>query len=49
MSPAIADVKTALTEELTDLHLPTVRRRDEDTARLAERENSATNAIYGSW
>ena len=38
MSTSIADVKTALTEGLTDLHLPTVRRCYEDSARLAERE-----------
>jgi DNA replication protein DnaC len=35
---SIADVKTALTEGLTDLHLPTVRRCYEESARLAERE-----------
>ena len=38
MNPATADVKTALTEALTDLHLPTVRRCYEEAARLAERE-----------
>jgi len=38
MTAAIADVKTALTEGLTDLHLPTVRRCYEESARLAERE-----------
>jgi DNA replication protein DnaC len=38
MSTAVADVKTALTEGLTELHLPTVRRCYEDAARLAERE-----------
>jgi len=38
MSTAVADVKTALTEGLTELHLPTVRRCYEDSARLAERE-----------
>ena len=38
MSTAIVDVKTALTEGLTELHLPTVRRCYEDAARLAERE-----------
>jgi len=38
MSTAVADVKTALTEGLTDLRLPTVRRCYEDAARLAERE-----------
>src|SRR5579875_3143966 len=35
---SIADVKTALTEGLTDLPLPTVRRCYEESARLAERE-----------
>jgi IstB-like ATP binding protein len=35
---SIADVKTALTEGLTDLHLPTVRSCYEESARLAERE-----------
>jgi DNA replication protein DnaC len=38
MNTAVADVKTALTEGLTELHLPTVRRCYEDSARLAERE-----------
>jgi hypothetical protein len=38
MNTAIVDVKTALTEGLIDLHLPTVRRCYEDAARLAERE-----------
>jgi DNA replication protein DnaC len=38
MSQAVADVKSALTEGLTELHLPTVRRCYEDSARLAERE-----------
>jgi hypothetical protein len=34
----IVDVKAALTEGLTELHLPTVRRIYEEAARLAERE-----------
>jgi DNA replication protein DnaC len=32
------DVKVALTESLTELHLPTVKRVYEEAARLAERE-----------
>ena len=32
------DVKAALTEGLTELHLPTVRQFYEEAARLAERE-----------
>jgi hypothetical protein len=46
MSTAVADVKTALTEGLTDLHLPTVRRCYEDAARLAERETLRYEATY---
>jgi hypothetical protein len=34
----IVDVKAALIEGLTELHLPTVRRIYEEAARLAERE-----------
>ena len=38
MTPVVADVKSALTAGLTTLHLPTVRRCYEESARLAERE-----------
>ena len=38
MTPAIADVKSALTTGLTELHLPTMKRSYEEAARLAERE-----------
>src|SRR4051794_1605332 len=38
MMTDIVDVKAALTESLTELHLPTVRRIYEEAARLAERE-----------
>jgi hypothetical protein len=38
MTGDIVDVKAALTESLTELHLPTVRRIYEEAARLAERE-----------
>ena len=38
MTPAVADVKAALTTGLTELHLPTVRHCYEEAARLAERE-----------
>jgi hypothetical protein len=38
MTTDIVDVKAALTESLTELHLPTVRRTYEEAARLAERE-----------
>ena len=38
MTTPITDVKAALTEGLTELHLPTVRHCYEETARLAERE-----------
>jgi DNA replication protein DnaC len=38
MTNDIVDVKAALTESLTELHLPTVRRTYEEAARLAERE-----------
>jgi hypothetical protein len=38
MMTDIVDVKAALTESLTELHLPTVRRTYEEAARLAERE-----------
>jgi hypothetical protein len=38
MTAAVADVKSALTDGLTELHLPTMRRSYEDAARLAERE-----------
>jgi DNA replication protein DnaC len=34
----IVDVKAALTANLTELHLPTVKRIYEEAARLAERE-----------
>jgi len=38
MSADIVDVKAALTGRLTELHLPTVKRTYEESARLAERE-----------
>ena len=38
MTTDIVDVKAALTQSLTELHLPTVRRTYEEAARLAERE-----------
>src|SRR5947209_17654120 len=38
MTTDLVDVKAALTEGLTELHLPTVKRRYEEAARLAERE-----------
>lgn len=38
MTTAVTDVKSALTDSLTVLHLPTIRRSYEDAARLAERE-----------
>jgi DNA replication protein DnaC len=38
MTAAVTDVKSALTDGLTMLHLPTIRRSYEDAARLAERE-----------
>jgi DNA replication protein DnaC len=38
MTSAVADVKSALTDGLTTLHLPTMRRSYEDAARLAQRE-----------
>ena len=38
MTGDIVDVKAALTESLTELHLPTVRRIYEKAARPAERE-----------
>ena len=38
MTTTVADVKSDLTEGLTELHLPTVRRCYEESARLAERE-----------
>ena len=38
MTSAVVDVKSALTAGLTTLHLPTVRRCYEESARLAERE-----------
>src|SRR3954467_3779249 len=38
MTGDIVDIKAALTESLTELHLPTVRRIYEEAARLAERE-----------
>jgi DNA replication protein DnaC len=38
MTTDIVDVKAALTESLTELHLPTVKRIYEEAARLAERE-----------
>jgi len=38
MTTAAVDVKSALTEGLTELHLPTVRHCYEEAARLAERE-----------
>ena len=38
MTGDIVDVKAALTESLTELHLPTPRRIYEEAARLAERE-----------
>jgi DNA replication protein DnaC len=38
MTSLVTDVKSALTAGLTTLHLPTVRRCYEESARLAERE-----------
>src|SRR3954470_8955853 len=38
MTTDLVDVKAALTEGLTELHLPTVKRTYEEAARLAERE-----------
>ena len=38
MTTHTVDVKAALTEGLTELHLPTVKRVYEESARLAERE-----------
>ena len=38
MTTDVVDVKAALTANLTELHLPTVRRIYEEAARLAERE-----------
>ena len=38
MTTDILDVKAALTEGLTELHLPTVKRIYEEAARVAERE-----------
>lgn len=38
MTTDIVDVKAALTEGLTELHLPTVKRIYEESARFAERE-----------
>src|ERR1700761_1398460 len=38
MTSLVTDVKSALTAGLTTLHLPTVRRIYEESARLAERE-----------
>ena len=38
MTTDFVDVKAALTEGLTELHLPTVKRIYEEAARLAERE-----------
>lgn len=38
MTTDTADVKAALTEGLTELHLSTVKRVYEESARLAERE-----------
>src|SRR6188472_728684 len=38
MTTDVVDVKAALTTNLTELHLPTVRRIYEESARLAERE-----------
>ncbi len=38
MTSDVVDVKAALTANLTELHLPTVRRIYEEAARLAERE-----------
>ena len=38
MTTDTVDVKAALTEGLTELHLPTVKRVYEEAARLAERE-----------
>src|SRR4051795_1820560 len=38
MTTDTSDVKSALTEGLTELHLPTVKRVYEEAARLAERE-----------
>src|SRR5437763_3513907 len=38
MTTDLVDVKAALTEGLTELHLPTVKRSYEEAARLAERE-----------
>lgn len=44
----IVDVKAALTEGLTELHLPTVRRIYEEAARLAERECECGNGAGSS-
>lgn len=38
MTTDIVDVKAALTETLTELHLPTVKRIYEESAVVAERE-----------
>ena len=38
MSSDVVDVKAELTDRLTELHLPTVKRTYEEAARLAERE-----------
>ena len=38
MTTDIVDVKAALTEGLRELHLPTVRRIYEESARFAERD-----------
>ncbi len=38
MTTAVADVKSALTDGLATLHLPTMRRSYEEAARLAQRE-----------
>ena len=45
MTTDIVDVKAALTESLTELHLPTVKRIYEEAARLAERETLSYDAL----